>query len=106
MRSYLHPFRDLSRVNASCAAGGEPYLTLWITNHSTSSMAYKVKYEFLDKSGVAIGSAEGVFSLAPDQVLGDQRLFGTKGRCSTMTRLASLDAYPLAEGEGQPSFPE
>ncbi len=104
-RHYLHPTRDLSRVTADCDSDGEPYLTLWITNHSTHSLAYDIKYNLVDKSGKVVGSAGGVFTIEPHGVVGDTRLFDISGRCGSKARLAYVNAY-VFEGHGgdQPSF--
>jgi len=104
-RHYLHPTHDLWRVTADCDSDGEPYLTLWITNHSAHSLAYDIKYNLVDKNGKVVGSAGGVFEVASHGVVGDTRLFDISGRCGAKARLAYVNAY-VFEGHGndQPSF--
>ncbi|WP_377271897.1 hypothetical protein [Peterkaempfera sp. SMS 1(5)a] len=102
-RTYLHPVGDLSRVLLDCDSEHQPYLTLWVTNHSQRSVAYDIKYNVLDQHGRVVGSAEGVFELAPSQTLANQPLFVTTGTCGHRARLAMVNAY-VADGSGQPSF--
>lgn len=104
-RQYVHPTQDLSRVTADCDSENDPYLTLWITNHSAHSMAYDIKYNLVDADGKTVGSAGGVFTVEPHGVIGDKRLSDITGHCSKKARLAYVNAY-IFEGHGndQPSF--
>ncbi|WP_406117613.1 hypothetical protein [Streptomyces sp. NBC_00989] len=104
-RSYLHPVKDLYRVKSDCEAGGSPQLTFWLRNHAAHSMAYDIRYEFLDSSGKVVGSAEGVFAVAAHQLLGDEGLYGDTGRCGPTFRLAYINAYDsTGDGAGRPHF--
>ncbi|GHA01371.1 hypothetical protein ACFOOM_12210 [Streptomyces echinoruber] len=104
-RHYQHPTRDLRRVTADCDSDHQPYVTLWITNHSAHAVAYDIKYNLVDAHGKTVGSASGVFSLAAHQALGDTRLFNTTGHCGTIARLAYVNAYNNdGHGDEQPSF--
>jgi len=104
-RSYLHPNRDLSRVTADCDSDNEPYLTLWITNHSSHSMAYDIKYNLVDAQGKTVGSAGGVFAVKAHGIIGDTRLFDVSGHCGKRARLAYVNAYnDDGHGDEQPSL--
>ncbi|MFJ8098051.1 hypothetical protein [Streptomyces griseofuscus] len=104
-RLYLHPTGDLDRVTADCDSDHEPYLTLWITNHSTHAMAYDIKYNLVDAHGKTVGSAGGVFTVGAHGVVGDTRLFDVSGHCGAKARLAYVNAYNFdGHGNDQPSF--
>ncbi|MFF7966785.1 hypothetical protein ACFZC3_15635 [Streptomyces sp. NPDC007903] len=103
-RHYLHPTRDLSKLIVDCDSDQEPYVTLWVTNHSNHSMAYDIKYDLVSKDGKVVGSAGGVFETAAHQILGDERLFDTLGRCGTTARLAYVNAYDNSGEDAQPAF--
>lgn len=104
-RHYLHPTHDLGRLTVDCDSDEQPYVTLWITNHSAHSMAYDIKYNVVDTHGKTVGSASGVLSLSAHQVLGETRLFDTTGRCGPKARLAYVNAYNTdRDGADQPSF--
>ncbi|MFD7342201.1 hypothetical protein ACFV98_40525 [Streptomyces violascens] len=106
-RSYLHPVSDLYWVKNACQSGetSGPRITFWLRNHSAHSMAYDIRYEFLDERGRTIGTAYGVFSASANQVLGDQALFGSTGSCGARFRLAYVNAYESSgDGPSQPHF--
>ncbi|MFJ2610046.1 hypothetical protein ACIO13_34550 [Streptomyces sp. NPDC087425] len=68
-------------------------------------MAYDIRYDFLDKSGKVVGSAEGVFSVAAHQLLGDEALYSAGGECGPRIRLAYINAYDnTSEGADEPHF--
>ncbi|MER7178537.1 hypothetical protein ABT404_03440 [Streptomyces hyaluromycini] len=92
-------------MKSDCEAGDSPQLTFWLRNHAAHPMAYDIRYEFLDTSGKVVGSAEGVFSVAAHQLLGDEGLYGDTGRCGTKFRLAYVNAYDsTSDGADQPHF--
>ncbi|OIJ63432.1 hypothetical protein WN71_034300 [Streptomyces mangrovisoli] len=104
-RSYLHPVKDLYWVKSNCEVGDSPQLTFWLRNHAGHSMAYDIRYEFLDTKGKVVGSAEGVFSVAAHQVLGDEGLYGDSGHCGPKLRLVYVNAYDdTDDGADQPHF--
>ncbi|MCI3277019.1 hypothetical protein [Streptomyces cylindrosporus] len=104
-RSYLHPVKDLYRVQSDCEVGDTPQMTFWLRNHAAYSMAYDIRYVFLDKSGKVVGSVEGVFSVAAHQLLGDEALYSDGGRCGPTFRLAYVNAYDnTSDGADQPTF--
>ena len=81
--------------------GATPQITFWLRNHATHSMAYDIRYEFLDKNGKVTGSMDGVFSVAAHQLLGDEALYSAGGRCGSSLRLAYDDTN---DGADQPHF--
>ncbi|MGW7610965.1 hypothetical protein ACWGKW_27565 [Streptomyces sp. NPDC054766] len=104
-RSYLHPAKDLYWVKTNCEVGESPQLTFWLRNHAGHSMAYDIRYEFLDTKGEVVGSAEGVFSVAAHQLLGDEGLYGDSGHCGPKLRLVYVNAYDnTGDGADQPDF--
>ncbi|WP_328551199.1 hypothetical protein [Streptomyces sp. NBC_00358] len=104
-RSYLHPTKDLYWVKTDCEVGDSPQLTFWLRNHAGHAMAYDIRYEFLDTKGKVVGSAEGVFSVAAHQLLGDEGLYGDSGHCGPKVRLVSVNAYDnTGDGADQPDF--
>ncbi|WP_327299431.1 hypothetical protein [Streptomyces sp. NBC_01197] len=106
-RSYLHPVNDVYWVKNTCQSGesSSARITFWLHDHAAHGMAYDIRYEFLDESGQVIGSAYGIFSLAANQVLGDEALFGSTGRCGPKFRLAYVNAYDsTADGADRPHF--
>ncbi|MFF9607819.1 hypothetical protein ACF1GY_37140 [Streptomyces sp. NPDC014684] len=103
--SYMHPVKDLYWVKSDCEVGDTPQITFWLRNHAGHSMAYDIRYEFTDTKGKVVGSAEGVFSVTPHQVLGDEALYGDTGRCGPKFRLAYVNAYDnTSDGADQPHF--
>ncbi|MYS46668.1 hypothetical protein GTY23_36905 [Streptomyces sp. SID5998] len=91
-------------MTADCDSESDPYLTLWITNHSSHSMAYDIKYNLVAAHGKTVGTAGGVFTVAPRGIIGDTRLFDISGHCSKRAQLAYVNAYDNSNEDGQPSF--
>lgn len=103
-RSYLHPDADVTVNEASCDSLHDLYVIVRITNHSTHVMDYDIVWNETDATGKVTGSAEGVFSLTGKQVLPDERLSLSKGKCGSGQHLGQVRAY-VADGEnGQPYF--
>ncbi|MFI9809991.1 hypothetical protein ACIHEJ_37800 [Streptomyces sp. NPDC052301] len=104
-KRYLHPTHDLYRVTSDCEVGGEPQISFWLKNHADHATAYDIRYDFLDRHGKVVGHVEGVFSVSPHQVLGDEALYSDGGRCGQSFRLAYVNAYDnTSDGADQPHF--
>ncbi|MFD0068760.1 hypothetical protein, partial [Streptomyces sp. NPDC127574] len=102
----LHPVKNLYWVKSGCdSEEGEPGITFWLRNHAAHAMAYDIKYEFIGAGGKVVGSAEGVFSVAPHQTLGDEALYSSGGHCGPTFRLAYVNAYDnTSDGADRPHF--
>ncbi|MFE7234661.1 hypothetical protein ACWCRF_27695 [Streptomyces sp. NPDC002405] len=104
-KNYLHPTRDLYWVKSDCETGATPQITFWLKNHAAHSMAYGIRYDYLEKQGKVVGHAEGVFSAAPHQVIGDEALHSAGGVCRPKYKFAFINAYDNSgEGADQPHF--
>ncbi|MGW3099677.1 hypothetical protein ACWDCC_40265 [Streptomyces sp. NPDC001102] len=92
-------------MKSDCEVGATPQVTFWLRNHAAHSMAYDIRYEFLDKKGKVTGSVEGVFSVAAHQLLGGEALYSAGGRCGSSLRLVYVNAYDdTSDGVDQPHF--